>query len=458
MSGAHEAPTFRHDGPGTPAEAWAEATAAARPRSLSWGDRDGSAVTRLVVVAAHPDDETLGAGGLLASVLRWDAADRPEVSVVLLTAGEASHPASPTHAPAALAERRVQESRDALVALGGAPGQVECWDLGDGLLADSEGATVDRLTRFVGDGRGTLLVGPWRHDGHPDHDAAGRACAAAARRTGARLLEYPVWFWHRAEPAMLPWGLVVRWDLDVAAATAKQCAIACHRSQVEPLSPAPGDEALLAPHVLAHFEHPLELYVEQPPADPTLDRLHQEREEPWQADTRWYEERKRDLVTAMLPGRRHGRTLELGCSTGVLAAALADRCSELLAVDGSATAVAAARRRLAGLDHVVVEQHQLPEEWPDGRFDLVVVSEVGYFLSPRDLARLVGEVDASLADDGVLVLCHWRHPVDGWLLDGADVHAAFESGIGWPRLAAYCDEDVEILLLGPPTRMPEPTA
>lgn len=458
MSGTDAVPAFRHDRPGTPAEAWAAAAAAAGPAPLRLVDRDGVPVSRLVVVAAHPDDETLGAGGLLASVLDDETDERPDVTVVLLTAGEASHPRSPTRSSVELAEQRVTESREALVALGGDASRLVCWHLGDGVLAASEETAVRRLTALVGDGRGVLLVGPWRHDGHTDHEAAGRICAAAARRTGARLLEYPVWFWHRADPAMLPWDVVVRWEVDAAASVAKHRAISCHRSQVEPLSSRPGDERLLEPHVLAHFEHAAELFVEQPDTDPALDRLHEERDEPWHADTRWYEERKRALVLAMLPSHRHGATLEVGCSTGVLAAALAARCSRVLAVDSSDAAVRAARQRVEGLDNVVVERRDLPAEWPPGRFDLVVVSEVGYFLSPRDLERLVAAVVASLADDGVVVLCHWRHDVEGWVLDGRDVHTAFEAGAGWSRLATYRDDDVELLLLGPSTRMPEPTA
>ncbi len=130
--------------------------------------------------------------------------------------------------------------------------------------------------------------------------------------------------------------------------------------------------------------------------------------------------------------------------------------TEVLAVDASAAAVAAARRRTEDLDHVEVQHRLLPEDWPDGRYDLVVVSEVGYFLSPVDLDELVRQVANGLAPDGVVLLAHWRHPVQGWPLDCAAVHRAFESLSGWSRLAEYRDRDVELLLLGPQSRMPEP--
>ncbi len=68
---------------------------------------------------------------------------------------------------------------------------------------------------------------------------------------------------------------------------------------------------------------------------------------------------------------------------------------------------------------------RIPAEWPDGRFDLVSISEVGYFLAPEELAEVVVRVRDALTDDGHLLLCHWRHEIVGWPLDGADVHDAF---------------------------------
>lgn len=447
------APSFRHDLPGVPAARWWGHPGRADVGDLDLVDRDGTPVSRVVVVAAHPDDETLGAGGLLATVA---AAPEVEVSVVVLTDGEASHPRSPTHAPDDLAAVRRVECRHALDQLG--PG-LAATHLGvaDGQVAAAEGSCTDRLTELVGDGRGVLLLAPWRHDGHPDHEAAGRAAAAAASRTGARLLEYPVWFWHWAAPEEAPWASFVRFTLDPAALDAKRRAVTEHRSQVAGLSDRAGDEPLLGESLLEHFLCPQELYVEAPPADLALDRLHEETAEPWGADRRWYEERKRGLLLAMLPDRELGRVLELGCSTGVTTRALARRCRELVAVDGSAAAVRAARERLAGVAGVEVEQRDLPDDWPDGRFDAVVLSEVGYFLAPAALERTVAAVRSALAEDGVVLLCHWRHPVSGWVLDGPDVHYAFLREPAWARLAQYVDDDVELLLLGPAGRLPEPT-
>ena len=191
--------------------------------------------------------------------------------------------------------------------------------------------------------------------------------------------------------------------------------------------------------------------------DDALEDLHAERPDPWGVETRWYEQRKRDLVVAMLPRPQFDRVLELGSSTGALAEALAPRAKGLVAVDRSATAVAAAERRFEDVDHVEVLRLDVPREWPDGdRFDLVVLSEVGYFMSPAGLEHLVGRVADSLTADGVVVLCHWRHPIEGWPLDGADVLEGFRD----PRLpdvaATYRDRDVEIAVLSGADGWPDP--
>lgn len=441
-------PTFTHDGTGTAAEVWSA--------DVRWADRQSlslDGVRRVVVVAAHPDDESLGAGGLLATAHERGL----EVDLVLLTAGELSHPASPTHSRAQLGRRRLQEAKDALgtVAPGAALTMVA---LGDGSVAGSEADVAARLVDLIGDGEGTLLAAPWRHDGHPDHDAAGRAAATAARRTDARLVEYPVWWWHWGTPDEAPWEALRRLDLSDRARAQKDLAIAAHSSQVESISSAPGDEVLLQPGFLAHFHGSVEVYVVEDPRDTALDDLHRAEPEPWGVDDRWYEQRKRDLTLALLPRPSYARGLEVGCSTGALAERLAERCHDLLAVDASPVAVEAARQRLGAHDHVRIETMQVPQDWALGDFDLVVVSEMAYFLSPRELGGLVERVRTSLAPGGVVLLCHWRHRIDGWVPDAAGVRHAFTGDGSLPVQATYRDRDVEILLLAATDALPEPTA
>ncbi|MBS42709.1 MAG: hypothetical protein CMH83_05995 [Nocardioides sp.] len=219
-------------------------------------DNEGVRCTRLVVVAAHPDDESLGAGGLIAT-----AADAGlDVYVVLLTAGEASRYAEPDSTRHTLATMRLAEMERALTHLApentlvflGAP---------DGLVADSEEAVTRSLVELVGDGSHTLVAAPWRHDGHPDHEAAGRCAAAAARAGGARLVEFPLLGWGFTTPDELAWDRARRLDLDDAVAARKQAAIRAHVSQVRGTEGAVAG-APLPGRVLAHFTGPVEHYLE----------------------------------------------------------------------------------------------------------------------------------------------------------------------------------------------------
>lgn len=431
---------FTAQGPGTSAAVWRSQLSAGPPRRPA--DLDG--VRRVVVVGAHPDDESLGAGGLIATARTLGL----RVDLVCATDGEGSHPGSPTHTPSDLGNRRATEWLDAARALGVEPARTHRLQLPDGGLETRVPELTTCLVDLVDDGRDTVIVATWSEDGHPDHEAVGRAAAAAARRTGAQLWEFPIWFWHWSGPQDVRVPRLRPFALDTAATEQKQHAIAAHASQVAPLSTLEGDETLLTPELLAHFAGGHEWFVitaAEDCADDTLDRLHQQEPDPWGVDSRWYERRKRALLLAALPRERFRHALEIGCSTGALTAVLAARADRVLGVDRSVAALAAARERLADTPGASVADLDIPHAWPEeGPFDLVVVSEVGYFLSPQALDVLVERIATGLARDGVVVLCHWRHPVEGWVADAADVHRRFHEGPLPPLQAEYRDRDVEI--------------
>lgn len=173
-------------------------------------------------------------------------------------------------------------------------------------------------------------------------------------------------------------------------------------------------------------------------------RMYREADDPWGFASRWYEQRKYALTLACLPDQRYGRALEIGCSIGVLTSALATRCDDLLAIDPSAAALERARTRVPPA--VRLQQGAVPGDWPPDRYDLVVLSEVGYYLMRPDLERLLDLVQRDLAPGGTVVACHWRHRVADYPLSGDEVHAALGR---WPRLSRVEEEDFLLDVLVP---------
>jgi len=205
------------------------------------------AVPSVVVVAAHPDDETLGAGGLIARLHELGAV----ITVILATRGERASERDTS-------SERLAEFQIALGRL--APGaRIVDLALPDGAL----GMEAAELRTAVTDAAigAELIIAPWRGDGHGDHRVAGEAASAAAAETGARLLEYPIWLWHWAGPndSVVPWDRFVRLPLDPAARGAKMDALAVYTSQT---SGVDGEEPIIHSGMLAHFERSWETFVE----------------------------------------------------------------------------------------------------------------------------------------------------------------------------------------------------
>jgi SAM-dependent methyltransferase len=143
-----------------------------------------------------------------------------------------------------------------------------------------------------------------------------------------------------------------------------------------------------------------------------FDRLYRGDPDPWRFATSDYERRKYDSTLAALPPGRIGSAFEIGCSIGVLTQRLAARCGALLAVDVAEPALAQARARCAGLRHVSIVRMQIPAQWPDGGFDVVLLSEILYYLSAADLAATARRTQASLKPGGAVLLVHYTLPTD----------------------------------------------
>ncbi len=144
--------------------------------------------------------------------------------------------------------------------------------------------------------------------------------------------------------------------------------------------------------------------------------------DPWDFETSEYERNKYERTLEVLGERQFERALEAGASIGVFTEMLADRCDELLAVDVSERAVAAARERLSGRRRVRVERRTLPEEMPEGPFDLIVASEVLYYFTREDLIAALETFERELARGGSLLAVHWRRETRTYPLQGDEVH------------------------------------
>ncbi len=181
---------------------------------------------RLVVVAPHPDDEVLMCCGLVLEQLRRGC----EVLVIALTDGEACF--GPYAERAAIGLERRGEALAGLRALGASSANVQYLGLPDGALALHESAVQQRLLDILRPQ--DLVVCTWRFDGHPDHDAAGRASAWACQQRSLSLLEAPVWMWHWARPdhSAIDWQALVQTPLSAAAQVRKWDALQCHSSQL----------------------------------------------------------------------------------------------------------------------------------------------------------------------------------------------------------------------------------
>jgi LmbE family N-acetylglucosaminyl deacetylase len=222
-------------GGGTPVEQWTGWEH--RFAALDLADCPG-----LTVIAPHPDDETLGMGATVA-MLRAASVD---VQLVSVTDGGAAYPGLEGRRRAALEGVRRAEVRRAAEVLGAdVPIRLQ---LPDGAVACHEQQLTERITELLPAGRWCATT--WRGDGHPDHEAVGRAAAAAAARSGAVLIEYPVWMWHWAKPddPAVPWHRARRISLTEAALAAKAIAAQCFSSQIEPTP----DAAPVLPPTVVH--------------------------------------------------------------------------------------------------------------------------------------------------------------------------------------------------------------
>lgn len=177
-----------------------------------------------------------------------------------------------------------------------------------------------------------------------------------------------------------------------------------------------------------------------------FDDLYARSSDPWRLTSSAYEARKYAATAGAVPD---GARLvhEPGCSVGVLTAQLARRCRRLVAWDLSPVAVASARERVADQPHVEVRVGAVPGWWAGGRPDVVVLSELLYYLSDEDRRRTLDLAARRLGPGGHLLAVHWRHPFAEAPTDGDAVHDALLADDRWTPVDEQVDPDYRLALL-----------
>jgi SAM-dependent methyltransferase len=171
-----------------------------------------------------------------------------------------------------------------------------------------------------------------------------------------------------------------------------------------------------------------------------FERLYHESADPWGYRTSEYEREKYAATLAALPKRSNGLCLEVGCSIGVFTGLLAARCEHVVAIDFSLGALRLARRNLQGVRNVDLLRADFPEETPAGSWDLIVCSEILYYLQPRALDEAVGWLETQLSYGASVLAVSWRGSGCDEPLRGDEVHDRLAVQLaGWHALDARQD-------------------
>jgi 2-polyprenyl-3-methyl-5-hydroxy-6-metoxy-1,4-benzoquinol methylase len=172
--------------------------------------------------------------------------------------------------------------------------------------------------------------------------------------------------------------------------------------------------------------------------DPTsrqfFEQKYRAHADPWSFASDGYEQWRYGVLVQHVEAGRYARAFEPGCSVGVLTDILADRCGHVFATDIADTAVAVARRRCGARSNVTIQQGSLAGDLPAGPFDLIVISEVGYYFDEPTLGRIAGRLGRMLDPSGLLLAAHWTGESDDHVLAGPRVHNLLDAHLGLRRV------------------------
>jgi predicted TPR repeat methyltransferase len=156
-----------------------------------------------------------------------------------------------------------------------------------------------------------------------------------------------------------------------------------------------------------------------------FDAMYEDSNDPWNFAGSAYEQEKYKHTISALEGKYFSNALEIGCSIGILTEQLAPSCSFLLGVDISEKPIAIARERLKERKGIQFGVFAIPGEYPEGKYDLIMLSEVAYYLSKEDLELTRELIFDSLNSGGTLCLVNWRAQIEGCAFNGDEISRIF---------------------------------
>ncbi|SDR85800.1 bifunctional PIG-L family deacetylase/class I SAM-dependent methyltransferase [Christiangramia echinicola] len=385
----------------------------------------------VMIVAPHPDDESLGCGALIAHLRDQQAT----VWVLFMTNGEASHPNSRAFPPEKLGSLRRKEAIKACETLGVSREYLIFLNAGDGKLADysdENNPVSTQLSEIFRQKNIDTLFVPWRRDHHIDHLATTRLVKDSIKDQEMVVAEYPVWLlnkgkeedWPRKKE-MLPFRLAVG-ELKHK----KEMAINAHESQTTEMISDDPDGFILTRELLEPFLGDFEYFLfpsEPKPGIPEsyFDELYSEDDDPWDFETSPYEKRKYKTTLAAIPEKEYTKALEIGCSNGVFTSMFAPECKSLLALDLNDAVLGSAKNRCKHLAQCEFLKWDVSQGLPGTGYDIIVLSEVGYYFEKSKLRSLYKNIQRSLLPGGILVMVHWTAYVRQYPLTGRQVHEIF---------------------------------
>jgi LmbE family N-acetylglucosaminyl deacetylase len=221
----------------------------------------------VLIVAPHPDDESLGCGGTIARLRERNI----PVHVLFVSDGSMSHPNSPSYPADRLRQVRETEALEALRILNVPAENVTFMQQKDTQVPISGNPGFDEAVTFIYrlliEVRPTAIFVPWRRDPHRDHRASWHLLTAALKSYPARprVFEYLIWLWELGSDDDMPhpdemtvWCIPIEQVMDQ-----RNRAIAAHRSQVTRLIDDDPTGFYLSPELLTHFDNPRELFLEE---------------------------------------------------------------------------------------------------------------------------------------------------------------------------------------------------